>query len=206
MSLRQSFDAFVDRKAEHVLSVFVVDHQIILAHEVVDEKSNEIPAVQTLIATLGLSGRCSRSTPCTAKKTFEIARETGNDLIVHVKDNQPSLLRRLEDIAATTAPVAIDDSRNVARSRQEDRCVAVYLPGSALDETEWASLVAAIVRVERQTLIVPPQWTMDRELGDSARASLAASPHASMMASPRCRPARRPSNTSASNVSMSCCA
>ena len=27
------------------------------AHEVVDEKSNEIPAVQALIATLGLSGR-----------------------------------------------------------------------------------------------------------------------------------------------------
>jgi hypothetical protein len=51
----------------------------------------------------------SRSTPCTAKKTFEIARETGNDLIVQVKDNQPSLLRRLEDIAATTAPVAIDE-------------------------------------------------------------------------------------------------
>ena len=89
----------------------------------------------------------SRSTPCTAKKTFEIARDTGNDLIVQVKDNQPNLLRRLEDIAATTAPVAIDDSRNLARSRQEDRCVAVYLPGSALDETEWASLVAAIVRV-----------------------------------------------------------
>ena len=33
------------------------DHQIILAHEIVDEKSNEIPAVQALIATLGLSGR-----------------------------------------------------------------------------------------------------------------------------------------------------
>ena len=62
-------------------------------------------------------------------------------LIVQVKDNQPSLLRRLEGIAARTAPVAIDDSRNLARSRQEDRCVAVYLPGSALDETEWASLL-----------------------------------------------------------------
>ena len=56
-TLRQSFDAFADRKAAHVLSAFAVDHQIILAHEVVDEKSNEIPAVQTLIATLGLSGR-----------------------------------------------------------------------------------------------------------------------------------------------------
>src|SRR5208282_2226080 len=38
------------------VSAFAVDHQIILAHEIVDEKSNEIPAVQTMIAALGLSG------------------------------------------------------------------------------------------------------------------------------------------------------
>lgn len=56
-TLRQSFDAFADRKAAHVLSAFAVDHRIILAHEVVDEKSNEIPAAQALVATLGLSGR-----------------------------------------------------------------------------------------------------------------------------------------------------
>ncbi len=56
-TLRQSFDAFADRKAAHVLSAFAVDHQIILAHEVIDEKSNEIPAAQALIAALGLSGR-----------------------------------------------------------------------------------------------------------------------------------------------------
>ncbi|WP_201281662.1 hypothetical protein [Methylosinus sp. Ce-a6] len=43
-TLRQSFDAFADRKAAHVLSAFAVDHQIILAHDVIDEKSNEIPA------------------------------------------------------------------------------------------------------------------------------------------------------------------
>jgi hypothetical protein len=48
-TLRQSFDAFADRKAAHVLSAFAVDHQIILAHEVIDEKSNEIPAAQALI-------------------------------------------------------------------------------------------------------------------------------------------------------------
>ena len=105
-------------------------------------------------------------TPCIAKKTFEIARETGNDLIVQVKDNQPSLLRRLEHIAATTAPIAIDDSRNLARNRQEDRHVAVYLPGSMLDDTEWEPLVAAVVRVERNTLIrsaATGQWTTRRE-------------------------------------------
>jgi hypothetical protein len=56
-TLRQSFDAFADRKPAHVLSSFAVDHQIILAHEVIGEKSNEIPAAQTLIAALGLTGR-----------------------------------------------------------------------------------------------------------------------------------------------------
>ena len=56
-TLRQSFDALADRKAAHVLSAFAVDHQIILAHEVIDEKSNEIPAAQALIAALGLTGR-----------------------------------------------------------------------------------------------------------------------------------------------------
>ncbi len=56
-TLRQSFDAFADRKAVHVLNAFAVDHRIILAHEVIDEKSNEIPAAQALIAALGLSDR-----------------------------------------------------------------------------------------------------------------------------------------------------
>ena len=56
-TLRQGFDAFADRKAAHILSAFAVDHQIILAHEVIDEKSNEIPAVQALIAALRLTGR-----------------------------------------------------------------------------------------------------------------------------------------------------
>ncbi len=43
--------------------------------------------------------------PCTVKKTFEIARQTGNDLIVQVKSNQKGLLRRLEGIVAATAPM-----------------------------------------------------------------------------------------------------
>ena len=51
-----SFDAFNDRKAAHLLSAFVSDGQIILGHLTITEKSNEIPAAQEMIATLGLSG------------------------------------------------------------------------------------------------------------------------------------------------------
>ena len=56
-TLRGSFDAFNDRKAAHVLSAFASDGQIILGHLAIGDKSNEIPAAQDLIATLGLTGR-----------------------------------------------------------------------------------------------------------------------------------------------------
>jgi predicted transposase YbfD/YdcC len=89
--------------------------------------------------------------PCTAKKTLQIARDTGNDLIVQVKDNQPGLLRRIEELVATTSPVAACDSRNLGRNRQEDRHVEVYAVGAALDGSGWETLIAAVVRVERRT-------------------------------------------------------
>ena len=56
-TLRGSFDAFNDRKAAHVLSAFATDDRIILGHLAIDEKSNEIPAAQIMIETLGLTGR-----------------------------------------------------------------------------------------------------------------------------------------------------
>lgn len=89
---------------------------------------------------------------CTVKKTFEIARQTGNDLIVQVKGNQKFLLHSLEVLAATTVPIDIDDSRGLGRNRQEDRLVEVYTPGTALDD-EWAPHIAAVVHVTRRTLV-----------------------------------------------------
>jgi DDE_Tnp_1-associated len=55
-TLRGSFDNFEDRKAAHVLSAFASGLTLTLAHLDCGEKSNEIPAVQELIAVLGLPG------------------------------------------------------------------------------------------------------------------------------------------------------
>lgn len=63
------------------------------------------------------------------------------------------MLQRCEQIAATASPIAVHDSRNLARNRQEDRHVEVYAPGAALDDDEWGPLIAAIVLVTRCTLI-----------------------------------------------------
>lgn len=108
----------------------------------------------------------SRSTLCTVKKTFQVARETGNDIIVQVKANQPTLLHDLEHIVATSDPAAVHDSRDRARNRREDRHVYVYDTAAALKGTEWEPLVAAMVCVHRQTLMrsaATGLWTQREE-------------------------------------------
>ena len=54
--LRGSFDHFQDQKAVQILSAFMNNSHIILAHEEIATKTNEIPTAQALMKELGLSG------------------------------------------------------------------------------------------------------------------------------------------------------
>jgi hypothetical protein len=54
--LRHSFDNFNDRKAAHILDAFATASALVLGHADCDEKSNEIPALQTLLGELGIAG------------------------------------------------------------------------------------------------------------------------------------------------------
>ena len=54
-ALKGSFDSFNDIKARQVLSAFAVDTALVLAHIEIDEKSNEIPAVQQLLEELDVA-------------------------------------------------------------------------------------------------------------------------------------------------------
>jgi len=55
-TLKGSFDNFNDAHAKQVLSAFAVDTALVLAHIEIEEKSNEIPAVQKLLAELDVAG------------------------------------------------------------------------------------------------------------------------------------------------------
>ena len=55
-TLKGRFDNFNDTKAKQALSAFAVDTRLVLAHIEIDKKSNEIPAMQTLLRELGLAG------------------------------------------------------------------------------------------------------------------------------------------------------
>lgn len=54
-TLRGSFDRCHERAAAQVLSAFATDTALVLAHVDIAEKSNEIPAAQTLLAELGIA-------------------------------------------------------------------------------------------------------------------------------------------------------
>jgi hypothetical protein len=54
-TLRGSFDHFKDQKALQVLSAWLSGANLILAHEEIAEKTNEIPTAQALMAQLGLT-------------------------------------------------------------------------------------------------------------------------------------------------------
>lgn len=55
-TLKGSFDHMEDRKAAQVLTAFASQSAILLAQTDITDKDSEIPAVQNLIATLGLTG------------------------------------------------------------------------------------------------------------------------------------------------------
>ena len=55
--LRGSFDKFNDQKAIQVLSAFLNENKIILAHAEIEAKTNEIPTAQYLMQELGLTGK-----------------------------------------------------------------------------------------------------------------------------------------------------
>jgi DDE_Tnp_1-associated len=55
-ALKGSFDGFNDAKAKQVLSAFAVDTALVLAHIEIEDKSNEIPAVQKLLEELDVAG------------------------------------------------------------------------------------------------------------------------------------------------------
>jgi predicted transposase YbfD/YdcC len=89
--------------------------------------------------------------PCTVKKTFEAARDTGNVLIAQVKANQQILHKTLETICNAEPPT--DSAETVERNqhgRQEHRMVETFDVAGRLG-ADWDGLIVTAARVTRLT-------------------------------------------------------
>jgi len=144
--LRGSYDNLNDIKSLQILSAFVGSCGIILGHEEIEKKSNEIPAAQKLIEELGLSDRIFTfdALHC-QEKTFQAVVETGNDAIVQVKKNQKILLNDCETFADTSVPDDVfTEPVEKTRNRIESRRAEIFLSPLLTDAEKWRSIKAVI--------------------------------------------------------------
>ena len=152
--LRGSFDHFQDHTAIQILSAFVTDDQIILAHQEIEEKTNEIPTAQELMVELGLEHCVFTFDAINCQhKTLATAVETKNDVIVQVKENQKTLLRDCIQLSQTTAPTATyQEPVNKDRNRVENRRVEIYENPQFRAEEKW-SLINTLVKLDRSRAV-----------------------------------------------------
>jgi predicted transposase YbfD/YdcC len=151
-TLRGSVDHLNDRQAAHLLSAFASDAGLILAHQELTGAPDEIAAVPKLMAELGVTGVLFTADALHCQKEgFARAAETGNALLVRVKDNQPTLHAALAGLCAEQCPFSSDEAVDRRRhGRQEHRRVEVFDTAGHLD-APWQTLVACVARVSRLT-------------------------------------------------------
>ena len=83
------------------------------------------------------------------KKTVEVIVESGNDYVIQVKENQPSLLNAIKTVVENNESISICQHNEQSRGRKEQRTVEVFFsPVSGLEA--WKGL-QRVIRVERQT-------------------------------------------------------
>jgi len=148
--LRGSFDHFNDHKAVQILSAYVTNSRLILAHEEIATKTNEMPIAQALLEKLELSGYIFTfdALHC-QEKTLKTAKETNNDVIVQVKANQKTLFNDCQTISKTTIPDEVyQEPVTKTRNRIESRKVEIFISPSLTDNEKWI-LVKVVVKVER---------------------------------------------------------
>jgi predicted transposase YbfD/YdcC len=103
-------------------------------------------------ANFRLPTASSLSMPCIAEKTFEVAAQVRAQLLVQLKDNQPTLLQSVEAACASRQPTGSDSEVTTGRNRHETRTVDVFSATRAVAGTDWQPLIKRIVRVTRNIL------------------------------------------------------
>lgn len=82
------------------------------------------------------------------KKTVAVIIETGNDYLVQVKGNQPTLKASLEETAARLAAADSAETSERNKGREEHRRLTLWTDCSLVDTALWCCLTS-ILRVER---------------------------------------------------------
>lgn len=157
-TLRGSYNKRDGKAAIHMVSAWATENTLSLGQVVVDEKSNEIPAIPELLRLLDLEGA-----PVTIdamgcqKEIAEEIREGGGDYVLAVKLNQPTLYEQVtaavaEGLEQDAAPIDEYGTEETGHGRQETRTYAVFPAPATVDpQGQWRDLCAVGVTFSERT-------------------------------------------------------
>jgi len=146
-TLRGSFDRASSKSSLHSVSAWACGLRLCLGLKSVDDKSNEIPAVQELIAMMDLEGAVVTADAMHCQKaTARAIIDKKAEYLLFVKGNQPTLQEALHD-SITTAFEADDrtvrewETQEINRGREELRSVAVMpVRATSPQFSDWAGI------------------------------------------------------------------
>jgi predicted transposase YbfD/YdcC len=160
-TLRRSYDRRTMKSALHLVSAWSVANHVVLGHQSVEGKSNEITAIPKLLEMLELKGAIVSIDAMGCQK--EIAKaivKGGGDYVLAVKDNQPSLHAAIDqhfkDVLenGSAKPCRQHTTREPSRDRHEERHYAISeLPKElAHFQKEWPGLrsIGEVVSITRR--------------------------------------------------------
>jgi len=157
-TVRGSADPGTGRAAIHMVSAWATENKLSLGQVVVDEKSNEIPAIPELLQLLEISGALVTIDAMGCQTEIaERIRGKGADYILAVKQNQPTLYERVEgaiDAALEQDAEEIAEHQTVetGHGRQETRTYAVFpAPESVDPEGQWRDLNAVGIAITERS-------------------------------------------------------
>ena len=120
-TVRGSFDTSVNQAPLHMVTAWACGLRLCIGAKAVDDKSNEIPAVQALIEQLNLQGAVVTADAMHCQKeTAQAIINKEADFILQVKGNQPSLENALNE-AILDALEKNSKSKRVHRKTEENR-------------------------------------------------------------------------------------
>jgi predicted transposase YbfD/YdcC len=157
-TLRGSYDRRHGKAAIHMVSAWATEAKLSLGQVVVDEKSNEIPAIPELLRLLELSGALVTldAMGCQTEIAEEV-REGGGDYVLAVKPNQPTLYERVrgavdEGLEQDAGRIDEHQTEETGHGRREIRTYAVFpAPESVDPEGRWRDLSAVGVTFSERT-------------------------------------------------------
>jgi predicted transposase YbfD/YdcC len=153
-SNRRSMDSYRGIKMLHAVNVFAGTHHLSLGQFKVDEKSNEITAIEPLLNTLDIKDKTITIDAMGCQKEIaEVITSKQGHYILAVKDNQKQLHEEIESAFRSTPITDTDATIEKDHGRIEERGCSIISDLRFVDESvNWPALYCIIRIISKRTI------------------------------------------------------